>query len=224
MDLQHAHGSSVSLEDERGDGSRTERREAQIGRILDAARTCFLRSGFNGASMHDICAEAGMSPGALYRYFASKEALIEEICAGQREEEARAPTTIPDAPSLTEGVIRATLADIRHVHDSGLATLYAEIFAQSQRNPCLGETCNRSMRNVRDVFHTALSKGVETGEIDPVASVDSIMDVMMAMGHGLVIHDLPRQGVALETIEPVIRAIMVALLRPKPGDQTPDTA
>ena len=44
--------------------------------ILGAAQRCFVRSGFHGASMQDICAEAGMSPGNLYRYFPSKEALI----------------------------------------------------------------------------------------------------------------------------------------------------
>ena len=44
--------------------------------ILDAAQRCFARSGFHGASMQEICAEAGMSPGNLYRYFPSKEALI----------------------------------------------------------------------------------------------------------------------------------------------------
>ena len=41
--------------------------------ILAAAQRCFARSGFHGASMQDICAEAGMSPGNLYRYFPSKD-------------------------------------------------------------------------------------------------------------------------------------------------------
>ena len=49
--------------------SRAERRDQQIQRILEAAKACFLRFGFQGASMNQICAEVGMSPGALYRYF-----------------------------------------------------------------------------------------------------------------------------------------------------------
>ena len=43
-------------------------------RILDAAERCFVRSGFHRTTMQDVAAEAGMSPGNLYRYFASKEA------------------------------------------------------------------------------------------------------------------------------------------------------
>jgi TetR/AcrR family transcriptional repressor of uid operon len=54
--------------------------------ILAAAQRCFVRAGFHGASMQDICAEAGMSPGNLYRYFPSKEALIAGIAERDRAE------------------------------------------------------------------------------------------------------------------------------------------
>src|SRR6185503_14838904 len=54
--------------------------------ILDAAERCFARAGFHQASMQEICAEAGMSPGNLYRYFPSKEALIAGISERNRAE------------------------------------------------------------------------------------------------------------------------------------------
>jgi TetR/AcrR family transcriptional regulator, repressor for uid operon len=57
--------------------------------ILAAAQRCFVRSGFHGASMQDICAEADMSPGNLYRYFPSKEALIAGIAERDRAEVAQ---------------------------------------------------------------------------------------------------------------------------------------
>src|SRR4051812_20026284 len=59
-------------------------REIQQQRILTAAMTCFARSGFHKASMQDICAEAGMSAGNLYRYFRSKEAIIGAIAEAER--------------------------------------------------------------------------------------------------------------------------------------------
>src|SRR5580765_5821880 len=59
------------------------------GEILVAAQRCFVRAGFHGASMQDICAEAGMSPGNLYRYFPSKEALIAGIAERDRAEVAQ---------------------------------------------------------------------------------------------------------------------------------------
>src|ERR1051325_2409346 len=54
--------------------------------ILEAAERCFVRSGFHQTSMQEICAEAGMSAGNLYRYFPSKEALIAGIAERDRAE------------------------------------------------------------------------------------------------------------------------------------------
>lgn len=51
---------------------RAERQE----QILDAAGKTFARLGFNHASMDDIVAEAGLSKGALYWYYESKDAII----------------------------------------------------------------------------------------------------------------------------------------------------
>src|SRR5689334_6249736 len=53
-----------------------ERREARRAEIVAAARRCFARDGFHQTSMPDIAREAGMSAGAFYRYFPSKEDVI----------------------------------------------------------------------------------------------------------------------------------------------------
>src|SRR6516165_12628 len=51
-------------------------RDARRDQILDAARRCFLRDGFHATSMQDLFAEASLSSGAFYRYFASKDDVI----------------------------------------------------------------------------------------------------------------------------------------------------
>ena len=50
----------------------TRRRE-----ILDAAIACFTRKGFHQTTMDEICRQAELSAGAVYRYFASKDEIIE---------------------------------------------------------------------------------------------------------------------------------------------------
>lgn len=64
-----------------------ERRRAQRQRILDAAMTCFEQAGPDGTAMQDIVAASGMSAGAIYRYFDSKEAIIEAVAADRHEHE-----------------------------------------------------------------------------------------------------------------------------------------
>jgi TetR/AcrR family transcriptional regulator, transcriptional repressor of aconitase len=52
---------------------------ARRRQILDAALACFSRRGFHQTSMQDIFDESGLSPGAVYRYFKSKEEIVEAI-------------------------------------------------------------------------------------------------------------------------------------------------
>lgn len=56
-----------------------ERRAANRAAIVAAARRCFARDGFDRTSMPDLVAEAGISAGGFYRYFASKEEVIRVI-------------------------------------------------------------------------------------------------------------------------------------------------
>jgi len=50
--------------------------ESRREQILDAAFTCFAHRGFHTTTMHEICAEAGLSAGAIYSYFSSKNEII----------------------------------------------------------------------------------------------------------------------------------------------------
>ena len=44
--------------------------------ILDAAAASFARKGLHAATMDDVCKEAGLSKGALYGYFGSKDDIV----------------------------------------------------------------------------------------------------------------------------------------------------
>ncbi len=81
-------------------GRRAAAREAKRARILEAARSVFRRLGYDGASMNDIAAEAGVSKPTLYVYFDNKEALfvalIEALKDGQPE------VTMPLDPAATD--------------------------------------------------------------------------------------------------------------------------
>ena len=69
-----------------------EYRDARRRSILDAAITCFERRGLHGTTTDDIAAEAGLSNGALYRYFDGKAAIVEAIAAQRHARSARCST------------------------------------------------------------------------------------------------------------------------------------
>ncbi|HJR52428.1 MAG TPA: TetR/AcrR family transcriptional regulator [Gemmatimonadota bacterium] len=64
--------------------------DARHHEILVAAHRCFARRGFREATMQEIADEAGLSAGALYRYFDGKEALIQALAAWGQEQKGEA--------------------------------------------------------------------------------------------------------------------------------------
>ncbi|MDQ3790673.1 MAG: TetR/AcrR family transcriptional regulator [Actinomycetota bacterium] len=63
--------------------ARQERAERTRNAILDAAAAVFDEYGFNGASLSDILAKAGVTKGALYFHFSSKEDLAHALVTEQ---------------------------------------------------------------------------------------------------------------------------------------------
>lgn len=115
-------------------------RDARREQILDAARRCFLRDGFHATSMQDLFAEAGLSSGAVYSYFASKDDVIVAIA----EENMRGVTDLihdiaSQQPSRPVGAVLADIMDLLRAKDAedGLAKLTAIVWSEALRNPSL---------------------------------------------------------------------------------------
>src|SRR5438045_8555229 len=72
--------------------------------ILDAALVCFGQRGFHQTSMHDISAEAGISVGLIYRYFANKEAVISAMADRHKSEIQEVLERARQAPKLLESL------------------------------------------------------------------------------------------------------------------------
>lgn len=221
--METRFGNIPALDAEADDGvllTRAERRDQQTQRVLDAAKTCFVRSGFQGASMHDICAEAEMSPGALYRYFSSKEAIIEAICEADRREDARIFEAVLSNPDVIEGLVFGAVTHIRYVHDTNAAPLFAQICAEAMRNDAVESTCRFHMEQVQAMFRDYIGAAWRRGEIDPVVELDILVPALMAIVHGMALNDLPSLDIPFERLEVLVRASLEGMLRPT-GKATP---
>jgi AcrR family transcriptional regulator len=195
--------------------TRAERRDQQIRRILEAAKNCFVRSGFQGASMQQICAECGMSPGALYRYFPSKEAIVEAICAADREDDMTCFGPLRHAQSAVEGLVDAAMAHIVHTHERGSAALFAEMRSESNRNDSVRSTVEGHKNEVAQMFVPLLTDAIERDEIDPPVELSTLLAIIMSVGEGIAINDLPARGVPLDQLREALHAMVVGMLRPK---------
>jgi TetR/AcrR family transcriptional regulator, transcriptional repressor of aconitase len=110
-----------------------ERRRQQI---LEAATECFARQGFHGTSMQDIFDASGLSAGAVYRYFPSKDSLIMAI-AESALNEVLMPAIAAAGQRLDPADALASVAAL--FEPGGLRTrtlaVTVQVWAESFRDP-----------------------------------------------------------------------------------------
>ena len=143
------------------------KRAARRSEILAAAFACFVDKGFHATSMQDICAAAKMSPGALYRYFASKDDIIIAIVEEDRNEYraiiAMVETTEDLAGTLSE--IAGLL--IEEATEPGFGELSAEVFAEALRNEDARRIVVDADRAMRTALTNAIRAEMARGKLEP---------------------------------------------------------
>ena len=101
--------------------------------ILAAAERAFVRHGFHASTMQDVAAEAGMSPGNLYRYFPSKDAIVAGLCECDQEELAGDFVSLEATGDVVGGIALMLRKRLIEGPRERLQ-LIIEIWAESARN------------------------------------------------------------------------------------------
>ena len=200
---------------------RPDHKQEQRKRILDAAMVCFGRDGFHGASMQKICAEAGMSPGALYRYFPSKESIIAAIVEGERSERLAMFDMITKAPSVL-GALAACLGALLSGRNMATARLGPEIMAEAIRNEDLRSTMAACEAETSVLLAEALATAVKQGEIDPALDLETICIVIQLLGDGVILHHQLHPEWKLEERMPAIEGMVRRMLAPAEAKAVPE--
>ncbi|WP_020673110.1 TetR/AcrR family transcriptional regulator [Amycolatopsis nigrescens] len=176
-----------------------ERRAANRSQIVAAARRCFSRDGFHQTSMPDIAAEAGVSVGAPYRYFASKEEIILEIAGDafrvmfapvERLVDVAGDMTVADLIAAAIDPVSGDLA----VDGAGQAIPVDELlrcavqaWGELLRHPGLRQQAEAGFEHVRGRIADALRNGQRTGSVPAELDPDRGARVVMALLHGFVL-------------------------------------
>lgn len=114
-------------------------------RVLDAAESVFLESGYGAASMDDIARRAGMSKKTLYQVFETKESLFAAVIAARRAIlDAMISSEEFHGHASPEKVLRSYLGKLaRFVLAPRQAALYRLVIAESLRTPELAHAFYR---------------------------------------------------------------------------------
>jgi AcrR family transcriptional regulator len=181
--------------------------------ILDAAELSFARAGFHATTMQDICREAGVSPGALYLYFPSKEALIAGISERDRTEFQSRFAKLASAPDFMQAL--SALAEQYFVEEPAHKRLMCvEIGVESTRNPRVGEIYRSVDEYVHASFEHLFQRLKAEGRIDPVLDIPAIARVFGVIGDGMFWRRAIDPSLDMKALMPAILSLVSGLLRP----------
>jgi AcrR family transcriptional regulator len=195
-------------------------REQRRQQILGAARRRFARNGFHQTSMQDILDEAGLSAGALYRYFRSKEEIIAAI-ADDALRQLTAPIgelTAQKSPPPLDAVLEQLLTNAEDVgfRPDGLAYIAPQVWAEALRNPQLRELVQSRFAGVRGAIAGVIHAEQAAGRIPADAVADDIAGFVLGSILGYVL-----QRVLAGTVNPTsYSAALAALTSPAANDLT----
>lgn len=192
--------------------------DARRRQILDGATRCFARNGFHATSMQDILREAGLSAGAVYRYFSSKDELIvaiaQEVFGDVRDafESASRMSPPPLPHELVAQVIGQVLMERRvpGVDDGDGAVfprLVLQVWTETLRNRQLSELLSAGYGDMRGLWGTIVEAYQEAGMMPADVPVDHVARTMMAVAQGFIAQQALFGEVRVEVLRDGLRAL-----------------
>lgn len=204
---------------------RQRRPEDRPDEILDAALAVFTEQGFAAARVDDIAKRAGLSKGAVYLYFPSKEAMLNalvEQSAGLVAQSAERMVAAA-APEDPEQAFRAVLKMVLTViSDPEISAAPRLVLSEAPRFPELAayyrtHVIDIGQRTFRTLFATGIERGVFR-EIDTHAALRAVMGPVIA--HMLLTNVFNRPGDPQHdpaAMADALADIVLNGLKPRPG-------
>jgi AcrR family transcriptional regulator len=173
-------------------------KSARRGQILAAAYECFARKGFQRTTMREICQRASLSPGAVYLYFKSKQAIVDALA---REHDARRQAVLQPEESeadTAEAVLGFLSRLVQSAPPAAVPTdrsaparaseMDLRLWAESLDSPVLRRVVRHSMSQLVDGLEILLERGRVRGDLPKDISPRAVAQLVVSLITGLELH------------------------------------
>lgn len=175
----------------------------------------FADNGFQATGMADIVAGSGLSAGAVYRYFRSKDELIAAIVdrvlgeVAARYDELLAQEPVPDLADAVQTALEAvtTFAEKGPVDTTRIAV---QAWAEALRNPAVHAVADKAYRTIRGYFGQVTRRAQEAGRIDPDADTEQLAAALFSLVLGYLLQRLLLGDVPTPDYSAAVRVLLGA--------------
>lgn len=172
--------------------------------ILTSAWKCFSEQGFHVTSMDDVIAETGMSSSSVYRYFRSKEELID---AAAQDTMAQTYASLAEllnhdsAPGPVETL--AAMADNLRSRRGGeydLTKISVAAWAEALRRPAMHSVVHRFYTQMAGLFTAATARWISEGSLPAGSDPDALPSLFLTLMPGMIVMSHLYELPAAETL------------------------
>ncbi|WP_165355016.1 TetR/AcrR family transcriptional regulator [Nocardioides oleivorans] len=200
--------------------TQAERREGTTTALLDATVACLTERGYAATSTAAVCAAAGVSQGALFRYFPTRQALLvatAEHVATRNVEAFR--TTVGGAPVATADDVAAVLGHLRRAVLSPTNQTWRELLVAARADADLREALRPARESLQGQM-LAAAADLWDGRLAP-DDLAAVLSIVVNMLDGLAFSALDPDPTAPpgRTVERALRLLaeMIVRLYPDPA-------
>jgi AcrR family transcriptional regulator len=187
-------------------------------RIVVAALSVFAERGFHRATMQDVVRASGLSVGAIYTYFRSKDELFLASCDfsssdgfGQLGIALTRGATAIDKLAIAVDFFLETVDSEAKL--PGTSTFMVQAWAEADQEPAVREMLVRRREQLTTVGQILLREGIARGELPPWLDVEALSAAYTAMLDGLTLLRVEAgAGYRRETAERQARSVLELLV------------
>ncbi|HWM36701.1 MAG TPA: TetR/AcrR family transcriptional regulator [Streptomyces sp.] len=189
--------------------------DARRRQILDGARRCFTRNGFHATSMQDVLKEAGLSAGAVYRYFRSKEEIVAAVAAETLASvrESYAAVAAADPPPTPDELFGSVLGALRKflgepADQRALPQLLLQVWGETLRNPELARVLADGYQGLLAEWVRLVEEYQARGWMDPEADVEHLARTLIGTVQGYFVQQALFGGMEPAGFQEGLRALV----------------
>ncbi|MGW7684942.1 TetR/AcrR family transcriptional regulator [Kribbella sp. NPDC054772] len=190
-----------------------EHRLARRAQIVAAGRACVIREGFHKTTMADVIRESGLSAGAVYGYFSSKEEIVGAIAedALGTIHQLFDKILASEEPLTPLAALEATIEHVVEIAESpggDVTRVAVQAWAEALRNDSIREVARGKYCQLRDHFVVIARRAQADGTVDPDVPAEYVAQVMFGMVPGFVLQRLMIGDVSPATYQAGLRALL----------------
>ena len=168
-----------------------QRSQETRNKILETATDLFSKSGYDATGVAEICQAAGVSKGAFYHHFSTKQALFMDLLdaylnsletgfSQMRQQGQDVPKVIIEMAEMAGSLFQST--------DFHLP-IFLEFWTQANHDPQIWETAISPYRRFREYFAEMIQEGISEGSVQNVDS-QLAARVLVSLALGMLMQSL----------------------------------